>query len=284
MKIFLSHSNRDKALVREIKSNLPSYIKTWIDEEDLLVGMDLIVSIQKAIQEQADYVVIFLGREAVKSDWVKKELNWALRREKEIKRNFVLPVLLEDVWNEVEPAEFKNRLYLKCFDQSEKSIKAFTENLKDQIFAWLNQNLDKENVAKLKKEKESEQLIETLEKSAEIFIKFSDNSSLKQQLQKINKEYQKYGEKIQLERLSRIIKRELKKQSDDFKDAKKKYEESDNSIAQLSISLTFGGYLSKISLLEKLNDEIEIYENNKNVIDPVDVLDRINKILGENVY
>lgn len=82
MKTFLSHSSRDKALVREIRSHLPKHIDPWLDEERLLIGSDLRLSIQQAIQEDADFVVIFLGREAIRSEWVQTELRWALERER----------------------------------------------------------------------------------------------------------------------------------------------------------------------------------------------------------
>ena len=140
MKVFLSHSSRDKALVREIRSQLPDRVKTWLDEDELLVGQDLKISIKSAIQEDADFVVIFLGKEAVGSEWVKRELEWSLEREKNIGRVFVLPVLLDDVWDMVEPAEFRNRLYIKCLDQSEDAVRGVARKLSDNIFSWLSRH------------------------------------------------------------------------------------------------------------------------------------------------
>ncbi len=141
MKVFLSHSSRDKALVREIRSYLPSHVKTWLDENELLIGQPL-VSIKNAIQEDADYVVIFLGKEAVASEWVKRELKWAFEREESIKRTFILPVLLDDVWHTVEPVAFRDRLYIKCFDQSKDVVQRVAQKLCDNIFSWLSRHLD----------------------------------------------------------------------------------------------------------------------------------------------
>lgn len=143
MKIFLCHSSRDKALVREIRSLLPPHVKAWLDESELLVGMELENSIRKAIQRDTDYVVVFLGRDSIKSEWVRKELAWALDREKKIGHTFVLPVLLDDVWDKVTPAEFKNRFYLKCFEQTQAGIRNFTHILSDQLFGWVCQRLEK---------------------------------------------------------------------------------------------------------------------------------------------
>ena len=38
MKIFLSHSSRDQALVREVKELLPSFLNSWLDEDSLCWG------------------------------------------------------------------------------------------------------------------------------------------------------------------------------------------------------------------------------------------------------
>jgi hypothetical protein len=38
MQIFLSHSSRQKPLVREVMRNLPEYLGLWIDEQKLLFG------------------------------------------------------------------------------------------------------------------------------------------------------------------------------------------------------------------------------------------------------
>jgi len=40
------------------------------------------MSIRTAIQEEADFVIIFLGREAMKSEGVRREFEWVLEREK----------------------------------------------------------------------------------------------------------------------------------------------------------------------------------------------------------
>ena len=43
---------------------------------------DINVLIRTAIQEEADFVIIFLGREAMKSERVRREFEFALEREK----------------------------------------------------------------------------------------------------------------------------------------------------------------------------------------------------------
>lgn len=61
MRIFLSHSSRQKPLVREVKKYLPEHINEWIDEKDLLVGDE--------IDADADFVILFIDSYAVESAW-----------------------------------------------------------------------------------------------------------------------------------------------------------------------------------------------------------------------
>jgi len=156
VRIFLSHSHRDKALVREVRSYLPGHVSTWIDENELLIGEDLKTSIRDAIQEEADFVIIFFGQEAMKSEWIRRELAWALDREKQIGRVFILPILLDDIWSKIEPTEFRDRVYLTCFDQGQASVKALAEKLSDHLFTWLSRHLESSRARELEEQRKQE--------------------------------------------------------------------------------------------------------------------------------
>lgn len=107
----------------------------------MLFGDEIENSLRKAIRLDADFLVIFVGREAIQSKWVKKELKWAREHEQRIGRTFVLPVVFDsDVWDQVEPKEFQNRKYLECTDFTSSGVKAFSEKLKDELFAWLSRS------------------------------------------------------------------------------------------------------------------------------------------------
>ena len=103
MKIFLSHSTKHKPLVREIKSYLPEHLNLWLDEKELLIGDDISASIQETIQTDTDFLVFFIDNNSIVSDWVLKEINWALQKEEEVKRKFVLPLVLEkEAWDKLQ--------------------------------------------------------------------------------------------------------------------------------------------------------------------------------------
>ena len=83
MRVFLSHCHQDKALPFSGRfiASARTYIRVDIRVQ-APVSADINVSIRNAIQEEADFVIFFLGREAMKSEWVRRECEWALEREK----------------------------------------------------------------------------------------------------------------------------------------------------------------------------------------------------------
>lgn len=284
MKIFLSHNSRDKALVREIRSHFPNHVKIWLDEDELLVGQELKVSIKSAIEEDADFVVIFLGKEAVQSEWVKKELSWALEREKKINRVFVLPVLLDDVWELVEPVKFRDRLYLKCFDQSAEGIKNLSKKLSDQIFAWLSRHLDTSKREELKKKKDADnthKALKAMTKMTEAFSKDVPDSWAKD-LRNICISLKQFSPEIQIERLSSKVSKELEKWKEADKRTKESLEkdEIDEPLSKLGLTMTTIANGKMIELLENCNEEIEMWMKHKNEIKADIVLKRIYALLN----
>lgn len=143
MKIFLSHSSKNKPLVREVKSYLPDHLKLWIDEKDILVGDNITGSIKDTIKTNSDFLIVFLDNFSIRSDWVLKELAWAVEHEKQTHRTFILPILLEnEVLREDLPFQLNTRKYLTCYDYNESSIKLLAENIMSELFAWLSRELD----------------------------------------------------------------------------------------------------------------------------------------------
>jgi hypothetical protein len=134
MKIFLSHSSRDQALVREVKELLPSFLNTWLDEDSLCWGDSLRAQLKSTIQSSIDFLLIFLNRDALNSNWVMQELEWAIQREREVKRTFVLPILLEGVASENLPAALSERLSLRLSDQYRPSVEDLAKRITMRIF------------------------------------------------------------------------------------------------------------------------------------------------------
>ncbi len=165
MKIFISHSSRQKLFVKELVKYIPEHINLWIDEKEILVGEYLGTKIHDTIKNKCDFVIIIIDNHAVKSKWVLDEFDWAYEREKELNRVFILPVVLEiDAWDQIVNPIIKDRRYLQCLDFTDESIKNFGHCLILELFSWLSKELDIKNNS----ENESTESIDLL-KDADLF-------------------------------------------------------------------------------------------------------------------
>jgi len=104
----LSHSSRDKPLVRRIAAELLlECVPVWLDQWEIGVGDPLDKNLAEAVQ-RADYLALCISHSAVKSGWVDRELNMALVCERQLGRVFVLPIRLDDT---DVPLQVADRLY-----------------------------------------------------------------------------------------------------------------------------------------------------------------------------
>lgn len=200
MKIFLSHASKNKELVRAFQSHLPKHIHTWLDENELVSGMGLSVSIEEAIAKHCDFVVVFVGHDSQQSEWVQREVQWSLQKGLELGRVFLLPVLLENMWSEVNPPELRNLLYATCFDHSEYGIERSAKRFLDGLFSYLSHYFEGLRVSpKLHCYKEIEQDIVTYKELAyQLKATFGDSiaviSTTPAALDALNKAIVKYSE------------------------------------------------------------------------------------------
>ena len=134
MKIFLSHRSRDKPLVNDFKELLPPFLSTWLDDESLAWGDSLAATLKTTIQSGVDFLIIFLDADSLDSAWVREELQWALARERDLKRTFVLPVLLPGAALEKLPQELRDRLGLRLPDYARGSIEALANRATEKLF------------------------------------------------------------------------------------------------------------------------------------------------------
>ena len=140
MKVFLSHASEDKEKVRKIRDFLPRHVRVWLDEDELDLGVKFPKAIEKAIHEESDFVIVFLGHNARRSDWVERELGWALEREQALKRIFVLPVLLDDIREEIKNDPLSERLYLSAFDHSDEGLEKAANEISKSLFAQISRH------------------------------------------------------------------------------------------------------------------------------------------------
>jgi hypothetical protein len=289
MKIFLSHSSRDKALIREIRRQMPEYLNTWLDEQHLLVGQNVEQSISSAIKE-AGFVIIFLSGDAVRSQWVKKELHLALEHEKTIGREFVLPVLLENVWHEVEPREFQERKYLKCFDQNETDVKFLSQELTEQINKLLATHLSAESLTKLKeKEQVAEQVAVINALGQGVSSNFNaGKTAVREKLLDFMRPFPKVPHELRLTRLKTKVSELLlacakpeEKESSSPRKRSKSSKTSEGGESNAALRTLFGKAYDngQRDVLIKIDEQLRFWGENKDILPAEEVWNEISNVL-----
>ncbi len=108
--IFISHSSLNADFVGELRTQLESFgLKTWVDCRELVGGQKLAREIEQAIDE-ATYLIAVISPQTVNSKWVRKEIKYALAKQKQNKAFAIIPLLLPgikidalDFWFDDEP-------------------------------------------------------------------------------------------------------------------------------------------------------------------------------------
>jgi TIR domain len=136
VKIFLSHASEAKPLVRRLTASLPRHVEIWLDADELRLGQKFAQHIERGIRLESDFVVAFIDRHALDSPWVKREVALALKRGLDLRRGFVIPVLLEDVAERLGELGLASDqfIYLDARDQSDAGVAGSARLLEAELF------------------------------------------------------------------------------------------------------------------------------------------------------
>ena len=131
MKIFLSYSTKDEQIVRSVEKLMPSEVFTWIDHKKISGGSILNNKIKKGINE-SDMFFVFISQDSIDSEWVLKEINWAMEKEKKLKYDFIVPVVLNlEAWEKWKKNPIDNRNYI--FYDSKETLYLLANDMKNSI-------------------------------------------------------------------------------------------------------------------------------------------------------
>lgn len=140
----MSHSSRQKLFVKALRSHLPASASLWIDERELRVGANIEAELEAEIRQGSDFFVLVVDRDANSSEWVQKEIGWAIQREKDTGQTFLLPIVVEpEAWQSAD-ARIRDRKFLTVQDFTDESIAAVGRALTSEIFDWLSNRLSAE--------------------------------------------------------------------------------------------------------------------------------------------
>jgi hypothetical protein len=96
MKVFLSHSTKDKQFVQTLAAELEAEnIQPWICEFDVELGDNFVAKIEEGLRD-ADLAILFWSPEAARSDWTQLEWTSVTAREISESRTRLGIVLLRD--------------------------------------------------------------------------------------------------------------------------------------------------------------------------------------------
>ncbi len=140
MRVFLSHATEAKPRVRALTAHFPPHVEVWLDVDELSTGVRLPEHIGHAIEHECDFVIVFVDRQALDSEWVRRESALALRREGDLKRPFdlpfLLPVLLEPLGDQLQRlGDVGERIYFDATDTSDDGTRRAGERLCGELFA-----------------------------------------------------------------------------------------------------------------------------------------------------
>jgi hypothetical protein len=94
-KIFISHSSSDKPFAQELHRVLKDIgHDPWIDDRDIQVGEDIVEAVGRAVRD-ADFLLVVLTPNSVKSRWIQNELNTKYWQEVDSRCIQVIPILKE---------------------------------------------------------------------------------------------------------------------------------------------------------------------------------------------
>jgi hypothetical protein len=93
---FISYSSKDHRFAERLHADLQNKdVRCWFAPEDLKIGAKIRVSIDESIRVY-DKLLLILSKESIASDWVEKEVETAMARERQQKRTILFPVRLDD--------------------------------------------------------------------------------------------------------------------------------------------------------------------------------------------
>jgi hypothetical protein len=111
---FLSYSRKDSEFARKLSADLQSSnFEVWLDQSNLEFGEPFYEQIKIAI-EKADYLLVLMSTESLKSDWIRREVELALGRGK----GLIVPVLIDRDAIPLIPMHLRSIQWLDLSDPS----------------------------------------------------------------------------------------------------------------------------------------------------------------------
>jgi TIR domain/Pentapeptide repeats (8 copies) len=134
---FISYSSKDQDFANRLYADLQNKgVRCWFAPEDIKIGDKFRSRIDESIRIY-DKLLLVLSEHSVSSQWVEKEVETAMEREREQNKTMLFPVQLDDAVNEMKvgwPADVRRTRHIGDFTRwkdHDSYQKAFDRLLRD---------------------------------------------------------------------------------------------------------------------------------------------------------
>ena len=136
---FISYSSKDDEFAQRLHADLQAKgVRCWFALEDLKIGDKFRITIDETIRVY-DKLLLVLSHHSVQSDWVEKEVETAMEKEREQSRTMLFPIRLDAAVMEIKtgwPADIHRTRHIGDFtnwkdhDAYQKSVERLLRDLK----------------------------------------------------------------------------------------------------------------------------------------------------------
>ncbi|NRT77622.1 toll/interleukin-1 receptor domain-containing protein [Clostridium beijerinckii] len=124
MKVFISYSRKDKKFAHKLSRLLTkNKIFYFIDNSEITVGNGLSTKIENGLNEATHFIAL-MSKNYFKSNWCKKELSYALKKQEDEKREIIIPILIEEC---ILPQSISDIFYINAVQGLENSYAEILE-------------------------------------------------------------------------------------------------------------------------------------------------------------
>jgi hypothetical protein len=133
--VFISHAGPDAQAAERLATVLEAVgIRARLDRREIKLGDNIVTWMSDAIAE-SDYLLILLSPATKDRYWVRTEWSNALAKEADLRRTFVIPVILPGLEDDAIPALLRARLHLDLRHDEEAAVLSLVARVKDDALS-----------------------------------------------------------------------------------------------------------------------------------------------------
>ena len=125
-RVFISYANQDRSVAARIQQKLESsHLRTWLFHRELAAGDSVSSALQNSTRA-ADFVIVLLSRNSVRSHWMREELASGLHADLAARDVTILPVRIDD--SQV-PDALATYMWFDLRDQNEQQLQRLVSSI-----------------------------------------------------------------------------------------------------------------------------------------------------------